>query len=98
MNGESKAEAEAAGEEATPGVCPQPRPAQAPSAANRQEFSRWVRQTVQEQIDRCRRLVDVSESEPEELTYSSTVSLADLEGPCWTGQEECEQVSAGSST
>ncbi|NXP79504.1 PPE2 phosphatase, partial [Ramphastos sulfuratus] len=92
VNGESNAEAEVAGKEAAPGVCPQPRPAQAPSMANRQEFSRWVRQTVQEQIERCRRLVDVSESESEELTYSSTVSLADLDGPCWTRQEECKQI------
>ncbi|XP_068009868.1 serine/threonine-protein phosphatase with EF-hands 2 isoform X4 [Melanerpes formicivorus] len=91
-NGESKAEAEPAGKEAAPGLCPQPRAAQAPSMANRQEFSRWVRQTVQEQIERCRRLVDVSESESEELTYSSSVSLADLDGPCWTRQEEWKQI------
>ncbi|XP_009944745.1 PREDICTED: serine/threonine-protein phosphatase with EF-hands 2 [Leptosomus discolor] len=69
-----------------------PRPAQAPSMANRLEFSRWVRQTVQEQIEWCRRLVDISESESEELTYSSMVSLTDLDGPCWTRQEEWKQI------
>ncbi|XP_010211282.1 PREDICTED: serine/threonine-protein phosphatase with EF-hands 2 [Tinamus guttatus] len=56
------------------------------------EFSRWVRQTVQEQIERCRRLVDVSESEEEELTYSSLVSMTDLDAPCWTRQEEWKQI------
>ncbi|XP_009884795.1 PREDICTED: serine/threonine-protein phosphatase with EF-hands 2 [Charadrius vociferus] len=69
-----------------------PRPTQAPSMANRLEFSKWVRQTVQEQIEWCRRLVDISESEDEELTYSSVVSLTDLDGPCWTRQEEWKQI------
>ncbi|XP_010140333.1 PREDICTED: serine/threonine-protein phosphatase with EF-hands 2 [Buceros rhinoceros silvestris] len=69
-----------------------PQPSPAPSVANRLEFSRWVRQTVQEQIEWCRRLVDVSESEPEELTYSSMVSLTDAEEPCRTRQEEWKQI------
>ncbi|XP_010145571.1 PREDICTED: serine/threonine-protein phosphatase with EF-hands 2 [Eurypyga helias] len=64
----------------------------APSTANRLEFSKWVRQTVQEQIEWCRRLVDISESEEEEPTYSSMVSLTDLDGPCWTCQEEWKQI------
>lgn len=93
VNGESNAEADPTGNEATPSLPSQPRPVQAPSMANRLEFSRWVRQTVQEQIEWCRRLVDISESEDEELTYSSMVSLADLDGPCWTRQEEWKQVS-----
>ncbi|KAM9236964.1 LOW QUALITY PROTEIN: serine/threonine-protein phosphatase with EF-hands 2 [Leptosomus discolor] len=92
INGESQVEADAAGNEAASSLCPQPRPAQAPSMANRLEFSRWVRQTVQEQIEWCRRLVDISESESEELTYSSMVSLTDLDGPCWTRQEEWKQI------
>ncbi|KAJ7419106.1 Serine/threonine-protein phosphatase with EF-hands 2 [Willisornis vidua] len=92
INGESKSEANTAGKEAAPRLCLQPQPAQAPSTANRLEFSRWLRQTVQEQMDTCRRLVDVSESEPEELTYSSVVSLKDVEEPCWTRQEEWKQV------
>uniref|UniRef100_A0A8B9C8H2 Serine/threonine-protein phosphatase with EF-hands n=1 Tax=Anser brachyrhynchus TaxID=132585 RepID=A0A8B9C8H2_9AVES len=92
VNGESNAEADPTGNEATPSLPSQPRPAQAPSMANRLEFSRWVRQTVQEQIEWCRRLVDISESEDEELTYSSMVSLADLDGPCWTRQEEWKQI------
>lgn len=94
INGESRGEADAAGKEAAPSLCPQPQPSQAPSMANRLEFSRWVRQTVQEQIEWCRRLVDISESEPEELTYSSMVSLTDTEEPCWTRQEEWKQVSS----
>uniref|UniRef100_A0A669PZ51 Serine/threonine-protein phosphatase with EF-hands n=1 Tax=Phasianus colchicus TaxID=9054 RepID=A0A669PZ51_PHACC len=65
----------------------------APSMTNRVEFSRWVRQTVQEQIEWCRKLVDISDSEEEELTCSSLVSLTDLDGPCWTRQEEWKQVS-----
>jgi len=94
INGESKEEADPEGKEAALSLYPQPRPAQAPSMANRLEFSRWVRQTVQEQIEWCRRLVDISESEEEELTYSSVVSLTDLDGPCWTRQEEWKQVSS----
>ncbi|XP_071411440.1 serine/threonine-protein phosphatase with EF-hands 2 isoform X1 [Pithys albifrons albifrons] len=92
INGESKSEADTAGKEAAPRLSLQPQPAQAPSTANRLEFSRWLRQTVQEQMDTCRRLVEVSESEPEELTYSSVVSLKDVEEPCWTRQEEWKQV------
>lgn len=87
INGESKSDTEAA-----PRLSLQPQSAQAPSTANRLEFSRWLRQTVQEQIDTCRRLVDISESEPEELTYSSMVSLKDVDEPSWTGQEEWKQV------
>lgn len=94
INGESKVEADPAENEAAPSLPPQPQPAQAPSTANRLEFSRWVRQTVQEQIEWCRRLVDISESEEEELTYSSVVSLTDLDGPCWTRQEQWKQVSS----
>lgn len=94
INGDSKAEADTAESEAALSLCPQPRPTQAPSMANRLEFSKWVRQTVQEQIEWCRRLVDISESEEEELTYSSVVSLTDLDGPCWTRQEEWKQVSS----
>lgn len=94
INGESKAESEPGEKEAALSLCPQPRPTQAPSMTNRLEFSRWVRQTVQEQIEWCRRLVDISESEDEELTYSSMVSLTDLDGPCWTRQEEWKQVSS----
>lgn len=93
VNGENNAEADPAGNEALPSLPLQPRPAQAPSMANRLEFSRWVRQTVQEQIEWCRRLVDISESEDEEPTYSSMVSLTDLDAPCWTRQEEWKQVS-----
>lgn len=96
INGESKVEADPAGNEAAPSLSPQPQPDQAPSMANRLEFSRWVRQTVQEQIEWCRRLVDISESEEEELTCSSMVSLTDLDGPCWTRQEEWKQVSSPS--
>lgn len=94
INGESKVEADPAGNEAALSLCPQPRPTEAPSMANKLEFSRWVRQTVQEQIEWCRRLVDISESEEEELTYSSVVSLTDLDGPCWTRQEEWKQASS----
>ncbi|KAJ7401431.1 Serine/threonine-protein phosphatase with EF-hands 2 [Pitangus sulphuratus] len=92
VNGESKSEADAAGNEAAPRLSLQPQPAQAPSTANRLEFSKWLRQTVQEQIDTCRRLVDISESEPEELTYSSMVSLKYGDEPCWTHQEEWQQI------
>ncbi|XP_049671543.1 serine/threonine-protein phosphatase with EF-hands 2 isoform X2 [Accipiter gentilis] len=92
LNGESKVEADPAGNKADPSLSLQPRPAQAPSMANRLEFSKWVRQTVQEQIEWCRQLVDISESEPEELTYSSVVSLTDLDGPCWTRQDEWKQI------
>ncbi|NWS39736.1 PPE2 phosphatase, partial [Probosciger aterrimus] len=91
-NEESKAEADPAGNEAAPSLPPSPQPAQAPSTANRLEFSRWVRQTVQEQIEWCRRLVDISESEEEELTYASVVSLPDLDGPCQTLQEDWKQI------
>lgn len=94
INGESKAEADPGEKETALSLCPQPQPTQAPSMTNRLEFSRWVRQTVQEQIEWCRRLVDISESEDEELTYSSVVSLTDLDGPCWTRQEEWKQVSS----
>ncbi|KAF2986950.1 hypothetical protein EK904_002081 [Melospiza melodia maxima] len=87
INGESES-----GTDAAPRLSLQPQSAQAPSTANRREFSRWLRQTVQEQIDTCRRLVDISESEPEELTYSSMVSLKDADEPCWTRQEEWKQV------
>lgn len=87
INGESES-----GTDAAPRLSLQPQTAQAPSTANRREFSRWLRQTVQEQIDTCRRLVDISESEPEELTYSSMVSLKDADEPCWTHQEEWKQV------
>lgn len=93
-NEESKAEADPAGNEAAQSLPPSPQPAQAPSTANRLEFSRWVRQTVQEQIEWCRRLVDISESEEEELTYTSVVSLTDLDGPCRTHQEDWKQVSS----
>uniref|UniRef100_A0A8D2M7I7 Serine/threonine-protein phosphatase with EF-hands n=1 Tax=Zonotrichia albicollis TaxID=44394 RepID=A0A8D2M7I7_ZONAL len=58
INGESES-----GTDATPRLSLQPQSAQAPSTANRREFSRWLRQTVQEQIDTCRRLVDISESD-----------------------------------
>uniref|UniRef100_A0A8C4JN94 Serine/threonine-protein phosphatase with EF-hands n=1 Tax=Dromaius novaehollandiae TaxID=8790 RepID=A0A8C4JN94_DRONO len=89
INGESKADASPA-----TGPSPEPRPAQAPSMTNRLEFSKWVRQTVQEQIEWCRRLADISDSEEEEeLTSSSCVSMADLDAPCWTRQEEQKQVS-----
>uniref|UniRef100_A0A8C9MM22 Serine/threonine-protein phosphatase with EF-hands n=1 Tax=Serinus canaria TaxID=9135 RepID=A0A8C9MM22_SERCA len=81
INGESESGTDAAGVEAAPRLSLQPQSAQAPSTANRLEFSRWLRQTVQEQIDTCRRLVDISESEPEELTYSSMVSLKDADEP-----------------
>uniref|UniRef100_A0A8C6ZDC7 Serine/threonine-protein phosphatase with EF-hands n=1 Tax=Nothoprocta perdicaria TaxID=30464 RepID=A0A8C6ZDC7_NOTPE len=81
INGEDKAQASPAEQDGAASACPQSRAAQAPSMANRLEFSRWVRQTVQEQIERCRRLVDVSESEEEELTYSSLVSMTDLDAP-----------------
>ncbi|XP_023782857.1 serine/threonine-protein phosphatase with EF-hands 2 [Cyanistes caeruleus] len=93
INGERESGIDAAGNEAAPRLSLQPQSAQAPSTANRLEFTRWLRQTVQEQIDTCRRLVDISESEPEELTYSSMVSLkgADDE-PCWSRQEEWKQV------
>ncbi|XP_076193556.1 serine/threonine-protein phosphatase with EF-hands 2 [Aptenodytes patagonicus] len=92
INGESKVEADPAGNEAAPSLSSQPQPAQAPSMANRLEFSKWVRQTVQEQIEWCRRLADISESEEEELTSSSVVSLTDLDGPRWTRQEEWKQI------
>ncbi|XP_051475775.1 serine/threonine-protein phosphatase with EF-hands 2 isoform X2 [Apus apus] len=92
INGESKVEAEPAANEAETSLPLQPRPSQAPSTANKLEFSRWVRQTVQEQIEWCRRLVDISESEEDEPTYSSMVSLTDLDGPCWTRQEEWKQI------
>ncbi|XP_037991069.1 serine/threonine-protein phosphatase with EF-hands 2 [Motacilla alba alba] len=92
INGESESGTDAAANEAAPRLSLQPQAAQAPSTANRLEFSRWLRQTVQEQIDTCRRLVDISESEPEELTYSSMVSLKDADEPCWTRQEEWKQV------
>lgn len=92
INGEKPSGSDAAGKEAAPRLSLQPQAAQAPSTANRPEFSRWLRQTVQEQIDTCRRLVDISESEPEELTYSSMVSLKDVDEPCWTRQEEWKQV------
>lgn len=48
INGESQAEPDSAGNETMSSLPSQPRPAQAPSMANRVEFSRWVRQTVQE--------------------------------------------------
>uniref|UniRef100_A0A8B9QNY2 Serine/threonine-protein phosphatase with EF-hands n=1 Tax=Apteryx owenii TaxID=8824 RepID=A0A8B9QNY2_APTOW len=89
--GESKADASAAEHDAASSPSPQPQPAQAPSMTNRLEFSKWVRQMVQEQIERCRQLVD-SESEEEELTYSSFVSMTDLNAPCWTRQEEWKQI------
>ncbi|XP_040526773.1 serine/threonine-protein phosphatase with EF-hands 2 isoform X1 [Gallus gallus] len=92
INGESQAEPDSAGNETMSSLPSQPRPAQAPSMANRVEFSRWVRQTVQEQIEWCRKLVDISDSEEEELTCSSLVSLTDLDGPCWTRQEEWKQI------
>ncbi|NXA40210.1 PPE2 phosphatase, partial [Eudromia elegans] len=92
VNGEDKAEASPAEQDAATSLCLRSRAAQAPSMANRLEFSRWVRQTVQEQIERCRRLVDVSESEEEELTYSSFVSMTDLDAPYWTRQEEWKQI------
>ncbi|XP_027650918.1 serine/threonine-protein phosphatase with EF-hands 2 isoform X1 [Falco biarmicus] len=92
INRESKTEADPAEKEAAPSLFPQPRPAPAPSMSNRQEFSRWVRQTVQEQIEWCRRLVDISESEEEEPTYSSMVSLTDLDGSCRTREEDWKQV------
>ncbi|KFP84961.1 PREDICTED: serine/threonine-protein phosphatase with EF-hands 2 [Apaloderma vittatum] len=92
INGESKAEADPAENKAAPSLLQQPRPTQAPSMANRLEFSKWVRQTVQEQIDWCRRLGGNSEAESGELTYSSTVSLTDSDGPCWTRQEEWKQI------
>uniref|UniRef100_A0A8V5G9L1 Serine/threonine-protein phosphatase with EF-hands n=1 Tax=Melopsittacus undulatus TaxID=13146 RepID=A0A8V5G9L1_MELUD len=91
-NEESKAEADPAGNEAARSLPPSPQPAQAPSTANRLEFSRWVRQTVQEQIEWCRRLVDISDSEEEELTYASMVSLTDLDGPSQTRQEDWKQL------
>ncbi|XP_042726807.1 serine/threonine-protein phosphatase with EF-hands 2 [Lagopus leucura] len=92
INGESQAKPDSAGNETMSSLPSQPRPAQAPSMANRVEFSRWVRQTVQEQIEWCRKLVDISDSEEEELTCSSLVSLTDLDGPCWTRQEEWKQI------
>lgn len=92
INGERESGTDAAGNETAPRLSLQPQSAQAPRTANRLEFSRWLRQTVQEQIDTCRRLVDISESEPEELTYSSMVSLKDVDESCWTRQEEWKQV------
>ncbi|NXG35265.1 PPE2 phosphatase, partial [Dromaius novaehollandiae] len=93
INGESKADASPAAHDTATGPSPEPRPAQAPSMTNRLEFSKWVRQTVQEQIEWCRRLADISDSEEEEeLTSSSCVSMADLDAPCWTRQEEQKQI------
>ncbi|KFU85838.1 Serine/threonine-protein phosphatase with EF-hands 2, partial [Chaetura pelagica] len=92
INGESKAEGDPAANEAETSLPLQPRPSQAPSMANKLEFSRWVRRTVQEQIEWCRRLADISDSEEDEPTYSSMVSLTDLDGPCWTRQEEWKQI------
>ncbi|NXE54848.1 PPE2 phosphatase, partial [Casuarius casuarius] len=93
INGKSKADASPAAHDTATGPSREPRPAQAPSMANRLEFSKWVRQTVQEQIEWCRRLVDISDSEEEEeLTYSSCVSMADLDAPRWTRQEEQKQI------
>ncbi|XP_074679508.1 serine/threonine-protein phosphatase with EF-hands 2 isoform X3 [Strix aluco] len=89
INGESKVEAESSESESDLSLSPQPRPA--PSITNRLEFSKWLRQTVQEQIEWCRQLVD-SESEPEEPTYSSVVSLTELDAQCWTHQEEWKQI------
>ncbi|KAM9381574.1 LOW QUALITY PROTEIN: serine/threonine-protein phosphatase with EF-hands 2 [Phaethornis superciliosus] len=88
----SKAEADPAANKAEPSLPLQPQPAQAPSMANKLEFSRWVRQTVQEQMEWCRRLVDISESEEDEPTYSSMVSLEDGDRPRWTHQEEWKQI------
>ncbi|XP_068259392.1 serine/threonine-protein phosphatase with EF-hands 2 [Nyctibius grandis] len=92
IDSESDVEADPAENEDTPSLPPQPRPSQAPSMANKLEFSKWVRQTVQEQIEWCRRLVDISESEEEEPTYYSMISFTDLDGLCWTSQEERKQI------
>ncbi|XP_074761401.1 serine/threonine-protein phosphatase with EF-hands 2 isoform X2 [Athene noctua] len=89
INGESKVETESSESESDLSLSSQSRPA--PSITNRLEFSKWLRQTVQEQIEWCRQLVD-SESETEEPTYSSMVSLTELDTQCWTHQEEWKQV------
>ncbi|XP_071600248.1 serine/threonine-protein phosphatase with EF-hands 2 [Heliangelus exortis] len=89
----SKAEADpAAANKAEPSLPLQPQPAEAPSMAKKLELPRWVRQTVQEQMERCRRALDVSESEEDEPTCASMVSLADGHRPRWTHQEEGKQI------
>ncbi|KFP03676.1 Serine/threonine-protein phosphatase with EF-hands 2, partial [Calypte anna] len=89
----SKAEADPpAANKAEPSLPVQPQPAEAPSMAKKLELSRWVRQTVQEQMERCRRVVDISESEEDEPTCASMVSLADGDRPRWTHQEEGKQI------
>ncbi|KAM6301273.1 LOW QUALITY PROTEIN: serine/threonine-protein phosphatase with EF-hands 2 [Aegotheles albertisi] len=91
INGESKEEAAPEESKSELSIPEQPQPTQAPNISDKLEFTKWVRQTVQEQIEWCRRLVDISESEEDEPTFSSMVSLSDLDA-CWTHQEEWKQI------
>ncbi|XP_010169122.1 serine/threonine-protein phosphatase with EF-hands 2 [Antrostomus carolinensis] len=91
-NEKSEAGTDKAGNETVSSLSLQSQTSQAPSITNRLEFSKWIRQTVQEQIEWCRKLADISDSEEEEPTFSSVVSLTELDSPCWTCQEEWKQI------
>uniref|UniRef100_A0A7M4EH07 Serine/threonine-protein phosphatase with EF-hands n=1 Tax=Crocodylus porosus TaxID=8502 RepID=A0A7M4EH07_CROPO len=71
--------------------------AMAPSMTDRMEFSKWVRKTVQEQLEKCRKLLEIeSDSEDDDITCATSVAMSKTESELsesWqTIQEEWKQV------
>ncbi|XP_074849878.1 serine/threonine-protein phosphatase with EF-hands 2 isoform X2 [Carettochelys insculpta] len=64
------------------------------SASGRKELSQWVRQTVQEELEKCRRQVEFSETSEDKELSSVTVSESEMEA-CQISdscQEEWKQI------
>ncbi|XP_019377866.1 PREDICTED: serine/threonine-protein phosphatase with EF-hands 2 [Gavialis gangeticus] len=71
--------------------------AMAPSMTDRMEFSKWVRKTVQEQLEKCRKLLEIeSDSEDDDITCATSVAMSKTESELsesWqTVQEEWKQI------
>ncbi|XP_065261334.1 serine/threonine-protein phosphatase with EF-hands 2 [Emys orbicularis] len=97
INGESPVGVDPPRSSSFPGSCLQPGLASTASTASRTELSQWVRQTVQEELEKCRRQVGFSETPGDkELTSASSVTMTESElESCETSessQEEWKQI------
>uniref|UniRef100_A0A8C8RST7 Serine/threonine-protein phosphatase with EF-hands n=1 Tax=Pelusios castaneus TaxID=367368 RepID=A0A8C8RST7_9SAUR len=80
-----------------PGSCFHPGFANAASTSSRTELSQWVRQSVQEELEKCRRQVGFRETQgDEDLTCVSSVTMTELElescGTSESSHEEWKQI------
>nr|XP_042712280.1 serine/threonine-protein phosphatase with EF-hands 2 isoform X3 [Chrysemys picta bellii] len=97
INGESPVGVDPPRSSSFPGSCLQPGLASTASTASRTELSQWVRQTVQEELEKCRRQVGFCETPGDkELTCASSVTVTESElESCETSessQEEWKQI------